>query len=43
LAAGVVPVEDMLPEVAYAKLSWALANFKREEVPQVLRTPWRLR
>ena len=39
LAAGVVPVEDMLPEVAYAKLSWALANFKREEVPQVLKTP----
>lgn len=40
LSLGVVPLEDMLPEVAYAKMSWALANFKREDVPAVLRTPY---
>ncbi len=39
LSLGVVPLEDMLPEVAYVKMSWALANFKREDVPAVLRTP----
>ncbi|MEZ0248206.1 MAG: Glu-tRNA(Gln) amidotransferase subunit GatD [Thermoproteus sp.] len=39
LSVGVVPLEDMLPEVAYVKMSWALANFKREEVPAVLKTP----
>lgn len=40
LSLGVVPLEDMLPEAAYAKMSWALANFKREEVPRVLTTPY---
>lgn len=40
LSLGVVPLEDMLPEVAYVKMSWALANFRREEVPQVLKTPF---
>ncbi|MGC8583323.1 MAG: Glu-tRNA(Gln) amidotransferase subunit GatD [Thermoproteus sp.] len=39
LSLGVVPLEDMLPEVAYVKMSWALANFRPEEVPAVLRTP----
>ncbi|WP_333638786.1 Glu-tRNA(Gln) amidotransferase subunit GatD [Pyrobaculum aerophilum] len=39
LSMGVIPLEDMLPETAYAKMSWALANFKREEVPRVLTTP----
>ncbi|NAZ34593.1 MAG: Glu-tRNA(Gln) amidotransferase subunit GatD [Pyrobaculum sp.] len=39
LSLGVVPLEDMLPEAAYAKMSWALANFRREDVPAVLRTP----
>jgi len=39
LSLGVVPLDDMLPEVAYVKMSWALANFRREEVPAVLRTP----
>ncbi len=39
LTAGVTPVGDMLPEVAYVKLSWALANFKREAVPSALVTP----
>jgi len=28
LKAGVVPLEDMLPETALAKLMWALANCK---------------
>jgi len=40
LSLGVVPLEDMLSEAAYAKMSWALANFKREDVPAVLRTPY---
>jgi glutamyl-tRNA(Gln) amidotransferase subunit D (EC 6.3.5.7) len=40
LSLGVVPLEDMLPEVAYAKMSWALANFRWEDVPAVLRTPY---
>ncbi|MCU7787954.1 Glu-tRNA(Gln) amidotransferase subunit GatD [Pyrobaculum sp. 3827-6] len=39
LSMGVVPLEDMLPEAAYAKMSWALANFKKEEVARVLTTP----
>lgn len=39
LSLGVVPLEDMLPEAAYAKLSWALANFKVEEVPRIMKTP----
>ncbi|WP_052883244.1 Glu-tRNA(Gln) amidotransferase subunit GatD [Thermoproteus tenax] len=39
LSIGVIPLEDMLPEVAYVKMSWALANFRREEVPSVLRAP----
>ncbi|MGC8994881.1 MAG: Glu-tRNA(Gln) amidotransferase subunit GatD [Pyrobaculum sp.] len=39
LSMGVVPLEDMLPEAAYAKMSWALANFKKEEVARILTTP----
>jgi glutamyl-tRNA(Gln) amidotransferase subunit D len=31
LAAGVIPGEDMLPETAYIKLMWALANTSSEE------------
>ena len=27
ISAGAVPLEDTLPETAYAKLSWAIANF----------------
>ncbi|NAZ27451.1 MAG: Glu-tRNA(Gln) amidotransferase subunit GatD [Thermogladius sp.] len=30
LEAGVIPLEDMLPEVAYVKLSWVLANKSRD-------------
>ena len=35
LKAGVVPLEDMLPETALAKLMWALANFKSPEETMV--------
>jgi glutamyl-tRNA(Gln) amidotransferase subunit D len=31
LSAGVIPGEDMLPETAYVKLMWALANTSGEE------------
>jgi glutamyl-tRNA(Gln) amidotransferase subunit D len=31
LDVGVVPAQDMLPEVAYVKLGWALANSKNKE------------
>ncbi len=39
LEAGVIPLDDMLSETALVKLMWALGNFKREEVPKILRTP----
>ena len=40
LSAGVVTVEDMLPETAYVKLMWALANTSSvEEAKEVMRTP----
>jgi len=38
LSAGVVPLGDMLPETAYVKLSWALANYPVEEVDRVMRS-----
>jgi glutamyl-tRNA(Gln) amidotransferase, subunit D len=38
LSAGVVPLEDMLPETAYVKLCWCVANFPREKVEEVMRT-----
>lgn len=31
LHAGVIPLEDMLPEVAYVKLMWLLGNYSPEE------------
>ena len=34
LEAGVIPLDDMLPETAYVKLSWCLGNF--ENVQQAL-------
>ena len=37
LAAGVVPAEDMLPEVAYVKLSWLLARHGPEEARKLIR------
>jgi glutamyl-tRNA(Gln) amidotransferase subunit D len=36
LKAGVVPLEDMLPETALAKLMWALANSKSTEETKAL-------
>jgi len=32
LDAGVLPLDDMLPETAYVKLSWCLGNFDVQEV-----------
>ena len=37
---GVIPAEDMLPEVAYVKAMWVLAHAKdREEAIRMFRTP----
>ncbi len=37
---GIVPLANMLPEVAYMKLSWALGQSKdREEVKKIMLTP----
>jgi len=39
LKIGVIPAEDMLPEVAYVKLMWALAHAKdREEIKKLMLT-----
>jgi glutamyl-tRNA(Gln) amidotransferase subunit D len=40
LSAGAVPVLDMLPETAYVKLMWALANSENaEEAKKLMTTP----
>ena len=40
ISAGVISVFDMLPETAYVKLSWALANYKdADTVKEIMRTP----
>ncbi len=40
LSAGVITVWDMLPETAYVKLMWALANTSSpEEAKKVMMTP----
>ncbi len=40
LKAGVVPLDDMLPETAYVKLSWCLARARDlEEVEKLMLTP----
>ena len=40
ISAGVISVFDMLPETAYVKLSWALANCDEiEKVKEIMRTP----
>jgi len=36
--AGAIHCEDMLPEVAYVKLGWLLANHKKEDVKRLLVT-----
>jgi glutamyl-tRNA(Gln) amidotransferase subunit D len=39
LTAGVIPAGDMLPEVAYVKLVWALGQTsQREEVKKIMQT-----
>ncbi|HHF58673.1 MAG TPA: hypothetical protein ENL44_00525 [Thermoplasmatales archaeon] len=39
LKIGVIPAEDMLPEVAYVKLMWVLAHAKdREEIKKLMLT-----
>jgi len=35
--AGVISADDMLTEVAFIKLAWALGNFKQDEAKQILR------
>ena len=40
ISAGVISVFDMLPETAYVKLSWALANYRdADKVKEIMRTP----
>ena len=40
ISAGVISVMDMLPETAYVKLKWALANSKdAEEAKRIMQTP----
>jgi glutamyl-tRNA(Gln) amidotransferase subunit D len=40
ISAGVISVLDMLPETAYVKLKWALANSASiEEAKEIMRTP----
>ncbi len=34
---GVVPGEDMLPETAYVKLAWLLANYPKEKAKDLIR------
>lgn len=38
IKAGATPLADMLPETAYVKLSWALANFSRDNVAEIMLT-----
>ena len=33
---GVIPCEDMLPEVAYVKLKWLLGNYPPEKAKELL-------
>lgn len=41
ISAGVISVFDMLPETAYVKLSWALANYDNiDDVKKAMRTPF---
>ncbi|MCQ2056475.1 MAG: Glu-tRNA(Gln) amidotransferase subunit GatD [archaeon] len=38
-SAGIVSVFDILPETAYVKLSWVLANYSKDEVIEIMKTP----
>jgi len=37
LEAGVIPLEDMLPETAFVKLSWCLGNFGEDKVLDIMK------
>ncbi|MBQ7700774.1 MAG: Glu-tRNA(Gln) amidotransferase subunit GatD [Candidatus Methanomethylophilaceae archaeon] len=39
ISAGVISVLDMLPETAYVKLSWTLANYDKDKVKEIMATP----
>jgi len=40
MAKGIIPTENMLPEVAYIKLGWALGQTNDlEEVKRIMLTP----
>lgn len=39
LAAGAIPAGDMLPETAYVKLMWLLANRKDRDIQELMITP----
>jgi len=40
MAKGIIPAENMLPEVAYVKLGWALGQTNDlEKVKQIMLTP----
>ena len=40
LGAGVIPAGDMLPETAYVKLMWLLANRKEGNIAELMITPF---
>ena len=40
LAAGAISAGDMLPETAFVKLMWILANFPGEDVSRLMNTPF---
>lgn len=39
IKAGVISVSDMLPETAYVKLMWAMANVKESDLDRIMKTP----
>ncbi len=39
ISAGVISALDMLPETAYVKLSWTLANYDKDKVKEIMATP----
>ncbi len=40
LKAGAIPAGDMLPETAYVKLMWLLANCKNEDISELMTVPF---
>lgn len=39
MKAGVISVSDMLPETAYVKLMWSMANVKESDLERTMKTP----